>query len=460
MNEGKGILIKIIDNKLEKITKITNEPVIYDDTNLVDMLNVLSTSIDNLSEVSEEIITLITNRHNKKKAFRTSVNQLRDLLIGKRDYKLKVNLTDEHKETYNTFLNLLKEYIEEIQPGLIDSDAQEESCNTLLQQITRKEIINNFEFIEKITEEYNYIDKDNNLVKVMKYVNEHNLNILKTPKKSGPLLNINYIFKPKLDPKLLEILKKFDIEQKDLPNYLLSELKKCDVDSVYETYLTLKRNKAEDYGILHLVKKHNSLAKLVLTLYATPDSIKSVVDSLRNKDNAIDIPLLRVVINNILPAFLIKKNEYFNPKNEDYVKNITKIKNLGVNYKALINRTPLLLIMSNDALELTLTACVNEGAKEKSVINKLYKTLAVNPAIIIENIEVLNNYQIDLKEYFNGKNYNLLKVTNLNKKIKYLERYNNLSTEPLDIEALNKMLVGKVYRESMQDNFKDIWGDR
>ena len=155
MNEGKGILIKIIDNKLNSISKLNNNPVIYQDINLVDLTYTLSESVDNFSELTDEVIERITARHNKKKAFRTSVNQLRDLLIGKRDYKLKVNLTDEHNETYNTFITLLKEYIEETQPGIIDSEKNEEYCNTLLQQITRKEIITNFEFIEQITEEYN-----------------------------------------------------------------------------------------------------------------------------------------------------------------------------------------------------------------------------------------------------------------------------------------------------------------
>ena len=459
MNEGKGLLLKIVENKLSSIESLTENDVIVKGINLVELYNELEENIDNFAELTDDIIEEFTEKTNKKKSFQTSVFQLRDLLIGKRDYNLKVNLTDKHKEVYVTFKNKIKDYIEAEAPGLIDVDEIASKCQLMIQQITRKEIVTNLDFIEEIVEDYNAIEKDNNMVKIMKFVNEHNLNILRTPRKNGPLLNIDFIFKPRINEKLQEILKKFDIDRKELPNYLLSELKKCNADEVYETYQMIRKNKAEDYGILHLVKKHNTLAKIILTLYSTPESVKNVVDSLRNKEGIIDIPLLRIVINNILPAFLIKKNEYFIPMYEDYMKNINRIKELGVNYKALINRTPLLLVMKNDALELTLKTCKDNGADEKAIVNKLYKTLAVEPSLIIENIEVLNNYSINMKEYFDKGNYNLLKVSDLNKKIKYLEKYNGLDTNNLDTELLNKMLVGKVYRECLNPTNKEIWGD-
>lgn len=460
MNEGKGLLIKIVENKLKALASLNNEEVSYNGIDLVELLINVRESIDNLSEVSDEIIDYIIedNDYNKKN-FRTSIIQLRDLLIGKRDYNLQVNFTKEHTKTYETFIELFNNTVETKVPGIISVDEETEKCNTLVSQITRKEIINNFNFIESITAEYNAVDKDANLIKIMKFVNEHNLSILKTPKKNGPLLNINFIFKPKLDDRLMEILDKLEIEYKELPNYLISELKKCDVDSVYETYQTIRKNKAESYGIMHLIKKSNLLAKLIIILYATPDSVKSVVDSLKKDENTIDIALLKTVLNYTMPALLVKKNEYFKPKNNDYINNINLLKELGVNYKALITKVPLFMIMSNDSLVYTLNYCEGYGANKKTVINRLYKTFAIDPAIIIENIEVLKRYNVNIEEYFKGPNYNLLKVKDLDKKIKYLSVNKNLDTNELNIELLNKMIVGKVYRECILEN-KSIWSEQ
>lgn len=459
MNEGKGLLIKIVENKLKALASLNNEEVSHNGIDLVELLINVSESIDNLSEVSDEVIDYIIEDNNyNKKNFRTSIIQLRDLLIGKRDYNLQVNFTKDHTKTYETFLELFNNAVETKVPGIVSVDEETEKCNTLISQITRKEIINNFNFIELITAEYNAVDKDANLIKIMKFVNEHNLSILKTPKKNGPLLNINFIFKPKLDDRLMEILDKLEIEYKELPNYLISELKKCDVNSVYETYQTIRKNKAESYGIMHLIKKSNILAKLILILYATPESVKSVVDSLKKDENTIDISLLKTVLNYTMPALLVKRNEYFKPKNNDFINNINLLKELNVNYKALITKVPLFMIMSHDSLVYTLNYCEGYGANKKTLINRLYKTFAIDPAIIIENIEVLKRYNVDIEKYFQGPNYNLLKVKDLDKKIKYLSDNKNLNTTELDVELLNKMIVGKVYRECVLEN-KNIWSE-
>lgn len=461
MFEGKGLLIKIIDNKLNKLQDLNKDEITYQETNLLELANSLNESIDSLAEVNDELIDKIItdNDYSKKKTFRNNIIQLRDLLIGKRDYNLQVNFNKEHLDTYETFKDLLNTSIEMTSPGIISRDEIEEQCNTLLQQIARKEIINNLEFIETITSEYSAVDKDTNLIKIMKFVNEHNLHILKTPKKNGPLMNINFIFRPKLDERLQEILDKLGIEYKELPNYLVSELKRCDVDSVYETYQTIKKNKAESYGILHLIKKSNVLAKLILILYATPESVKDVVDSVKNKEGVIDITLLKILLNYTLPVFLVKENEYFEPKNINYVENINMLKTLGVNHKALINKTPLFMVVNNEKLTYTLDMCAKYNADKKLIINRLYKTLTLNPAIILENIEVLENYNVDVEEYFKGSNYNLLKTHNLSDKIKYFEKNKNLNTEELNLELLNKMLVGKVYRECVLE-VKDIWSEQ
>ena len=460
MNEGKGLLLKVINSKLESLENLTSEDIIVSDINLLDLSNRLKESIDNLSELTDEIIDKVIddNNYSKKNTFRTNIIQLRDLLIGKRDYNLKLNLNKDHMDTYAIFIDLLDQSLENTVPGIVSKEDVEEKCNQLISQITRQEIINNLNFIESITTDYNPVKKDANLNKIMRFVNEHNLLILRTPKKNGPLLNINFMFKPKLDDRILEILNKLDIDYKELPNYLVSELKRSDVDSVYETYQMVKKNKAESYGILHLIKKSNTLAKLILILYGTPESIMDVVDSVKNKEGIIDIPLLKILLNYTLPVFLIKKNDYFEPKNNSYVENMKLLKKLGVNYKALITKTPLFMVLENDVLEYTLNQCEDYGVEKKKVINKLYKTLTFNPALIIENIELLKKYNVDIEEYLNGINYNLLKVKDLDKKINYLAKNKNLDIDNLDVEVLNKMIVGKVYRESTQE-VKDIWSE-
>ena len=94
MNEGKGLLLKVINSKLESLENLTSEDIVVSDINLLDLSNRLKESIDNLSELTDEIIDKVIddNNYSKKNTFRTNIIQLRDLLIGKRDYNLKLNL--------------------------------------------------------------------------------------------------------------------------------------------------------------------------------------------------------------------------------------------------------------------------------------------------------------------------------------------------------------------------------
>lgn len=99
------------------------------------------------------------------------------------------------------------------------------------------------------------------MLQIMKYINRHNLAILKTPKKTTPAFDLRYIRRPKLDEKVLEMLNKINVDYKDLPNYLIGELKRADVNKLYETYNLVKKNRAEEYGILHLIKKKTFMLK-------------------------------------------------------------------------------------------------------------------------------------------------------------------------------------------------------
>lgn len=101
------------------------------------------------------------------------------------------------------------------------------------------------------------------MLTIMKYVNDFNLILLKMKKKNAPIFDVQMIRRPKLDPTIKSVLDKFDIKEKDLPNYVLSELKKADPVEFMKTYNVVKKNKAENGGILHFIKKK----KLLINYY-------------------------------------------------------------------------------------------------------------------------------------------------------------------------------------------------
>lgn len=458
MNEGKVLLLKIIESKQKAMAALNKDDLMFEDINLVKLSKDLYNSIDTLATVSDELIDkIISDNKYRKESFKEDITKLRDMIIGKRDYNLQVNFTKQHIDIYEKFMELLEKLLEKKVPGVINVEQIERECSLLLRKIQQKEIINDFKFIEKLAEDYNPIEKDANLIKIMKFINEHNLIILKVPKKNGPTLDVQYIRRPKLDDRIKEILEKLNINYKSLPNYLLGELKRSDAEELYKTYSLVKKNKAEQYGILHFVKKNNSLAKLILILYSTPDSIKSVIDALKDKDNKVDITSLKMLVNYALPVFFSKRNAYFKPKNYEFVHNIAILKKLGVNYRSLIKKTPLFITMNNEVLVYTLNYIESNGGDKKKIINKCYKMFALDPSIIIENVETLKKYGVDIKAYFAGDNYNLLKVSNLNSKIRYLKQKYSINTDKLDCELLNKLVIAKVYRECK--NNAVIWGD-
>lgn len=458
MSEGRTLLIKIIESKQRVLATLNKDDLMFDNINLVQLAANLRDSIDTLAGVSDELIDKVIQDNNyKKTSFKDDITKLRDMLIGKRDYNLQINFTKQHIETYEKFIELLEKLLDKKVPGIINVEQIEEECRQLIRKIQQKEIINNFSFIEELANDYNPLEKDSNLIKIMKFVNEHNLIILRIPKKNGPTLDVQYIRRPKLDDKIKDILEKLNIKYKELPNYILGELKRCNPDDLYETFSLVKKNKAEQYGILHFVKKNNSLAKLILILYSTPDSIRSVIDLIKDKDGKVDIPLLKNLVNYALPVFFAKNNAYFKPRNYEFIRNIKTLKSIGVNYRILIKKTPLFIIMNNEVLEYTLDYIEANGGNRKTIINKCYKTFALDPSVLIENVETLKRYGVNMKAYFAQNNYNLLKVCNLDSKIRYLKHKYNYNTDTLDYELLNKLIIAKVYREC-QDN-AIIWSD-
>lgn len=455
MKEGKELLQSILESKMQSIDILDKNEFYIDGINLADILASLEENIDNFYAVTDAIIHRVAEACKQQKipSFSKKLMQIRDLLIGKHDYKLNVVLTQENQALVNIFIAELKNILNIKQTDAVNLEDTEATCKRLSRKIANKEIIEDFDFIEQLVREYNTLEFDNNMFIIMKFINKHNLTILKMPKRTAPLFDIRYIIKPKLDERIKEILAKLETSQKDLPNYLLAEFKKSKVEDIYETFNLLKKNKAENYGILHLVRKENLLAKLILILYATPTSIQGVVDSVKDTNGKIDINLLKIIVNTIPTCFLSKSNEYFKPKYNDYIKNITLLKELNVNYKAVINRTPLFMVLNNEILNCTLNSLAQYGADKKTIINKCYKTLAINPSLLLDNLNILKVYKIDMNIFFaqERNNYNLLKVSHLEEKLKTIINENHLDNAPLNSAIINKLLIGKVYREVVSE---------
>lgn len=456
MDGGQELLLSILDAKLKMINEFNKDDIMCNGINLVDLVKSIEKNDDNFANVTNAVIDYVIENISVKNPenFKSNTIKVRDLLIGKKDYNLKVELNTEYKNIINTFVKYLNRILGNILPGVVDISELEKSVNRLKQNILNREIINDFDLIEDLLLEYDKNNYDSNIISVMKFINIHNIGILKTVKKNAPLFDINFIRRPKLDPQVIDILNKLDIDYKELPNYLISELKRCDVEVVTNTYNIIRQNKAEDGGILHLISKDNYLAILTILLYANETSIKSVINSVKDSKKAIDINILKILLNNIMTCFLAKNNEFFKPKYEDFIKNMVILRELNINYKSLINKTPLFMITDNKVLEYTLKYLERYGANRKLVINKCYKILAVNPSLLIDNIEVLKNHNINFKSYFgeSNKNYSLLKITNLEEKISYiLEHTNKVKTDPLDYELLNKYIVSKIVKETTDE---------
>lgn len=463
MDEGKELLIKVIESKLSSMSAFKSDDIVVDNINLVELLRSIIVNPNCLADMTDPIIDKIVaeTKHKNSKEYKKELIRLRDLLIGKRDYKLKVDLLPEYKKTIDTVIQDLTDILEKKVPGIVNVEEESKKCNILLRKVKRKELINDFKYIEELTMEYNPAMFDNNVLTIMRYVNMHNLSILKTPKKNAVAFDIRYIRRPKLDDRLKLILDRLEINYKTLPNYLLGELKRCDVEQAYETYMLIKKNKAEEYGILHLINKENTLARLVLILYSSPKSIKSVIDSIRDENGIIDINILKILINNVITCFISKRNEYFRPKYYDYINNVSLLKENGIKYLELIRRNPLFMVSDNDVLVYTFSYAEKAKIDKKKLVNKCYKTLSVDPSLVIENIEVLLKYNINIEEVFakSSNAYNILKVSKLGMKIEYFIDKFNLDRNNLNLELLNKLLVTKVLKDLK--NGRIIWsGDK
>ena len=98
MDEGKEILYKFIEFKSHNISSVDQDEIIIDGINLVDIADMLEKSIDNLCDVPDSIIDkVIDDAKIDDINFKKNIVQLRDLLVGKRNYNLFVKISKEYE---------------------------------------------------------------------------------------------------------------------------------------------------------------------------------------------------------------------------------------------------------------------------------------------------------------------------------------------------------------------------
>ncbi|MCH5166861.1 MAG: hypothetical protein J1F35_03120 [Erysipelotrichales bacterium] len=459
MNEGKKLLYSIIENKLNRLTNLDTDSLFIDDINLKELSEKLEQDDINFYLVSDNIIEKVIEYNNLKTVdkFKKDLISARDLLIGKKDYNLKINLNQDHTSALNKFKKNLNRIVNNIDSEILYKDELIKRIKDLKRDMDYNYLINDFELIEDMTRDYDKLNYDNNMIIIMKYINDFNLTLLKTPKRNSPKFDIHLITKPKIDQEIKDILKRLEITQKEIPNYLLSELKKCDVEEFVHTFNTIKKNKAENGGILHFIDKENKILILSILLYANEKSIKGIISTIEDENGYLDINLLKIIINNIPSSLLVKNNTYFNSLHKEYMNNYKLLKDLKVNYSILIKKTPLFMIMKNDTLDYTLNYLSQYGASKKDIINRCYKTLVTTPSLMIDNLEIMKKYNININEFFadSNTNYNLLKIIDLDKKLAYLKK--TFKIDLTDITLLNKVIVAKVYQEATSGFIS--WGE-
>ena len=444
MNEGKELLIDIIKNT--NVNKEDNK-VLINGIDINSLYSELYKDASYLGNIDDSLIDEIIkkNKYQRHIIFIKKLYQLRDLYLGKNKYNIKLEDKEDYKKTMDTFLDLVG--------NLIDKNANidvEDRLNILLAHIKFNEIIEDKELIEYIVKEYDPANFDNNMLSIMEYISNHNYNIL-----NGNSLEETFNMTSELkindvDDEVKEILKKLEINYKELPLDYKFMIKNTSKEQIKNIFNLIKHNKVEDYGILHLIDRSNETAKLCILLYATEQSIKDVVETFRDNNGDLDIKSIKKLINIILPVFVYKDNDICRPLYYTYMDNIKLFNKYDINIISLLNKCPLLFITDNSVIENVLNIFNKYKVEEKKVINKLYKSISTNPDVILTNLEVLKKY-INIDEYLQGTNYNLLKVKDLNKKIKYIvDKY-----ETNDPEDITNYLV----KELFDNQDKNMWGD-
>ncbi len=423
MNTSNELLLSIINSRLDALTDKRNIKVIYDDLDLVRLIKSIENDNDSMKYVTDSLITEIvsTSKVKNKESFIKKIKSIRDIFIGKQKYKLKVDFNPKYIKDINTFLSLLRDYVERKEEGLLDNEEYINELIELKNKVYNNELIINFSFIEKMLNDYNSLEKEPNLYKIMEYISVHNLNILKTPDNIFPVVETKTIKTLENEEDIMTILKKIGVTSNELSSDLIKSLITANHEVLMENFNLISKNKAENYGILHLINANNYKAKLIIMIYSDESTIKEVVDLTRDVNNKINVPLLKAICNNVASVFIKRENERYKPMFENFKKNIELLKSLEVNYPLLIKNAPLFMVSSSSDIAFALNHLESLGFNKKQVINKCYKTLSINPSLIVKNANIIKNKIVDFDLFIKeSKNYVLLKVDSLEEKIENL----------------------------------------
>lgn len=423
MNTSNELLLSIINSRLKELTDKDKIKVYYDDIDLVRLIKGIEENNDNMKYLTDSLIEGIisTSKVRNKEKFISQIKSIRDVFIGKQKYKLKVDFNPKYIKDINTFLALLRDYFEISESGLIDNENYINELKELKEKMFSNELIINFSFIEKMLNDYNSVEFESNLYKVMEYISLHNLNILKTPESILPVVETKSIKTIDEDENIKAVLDKLEIDYKNLSSDLIGGLVTVNHEVFMDNFGLISKNKAENYGILHLFSKENYKAKLVVLLYSDVETIKEVVDLTKDVNGKINVPLLKSICNNVATCFIKNENQRYKPMFENFKKNMEQLKSLEVNYPLLIKNSPLFMVASASDINFALNHLAMMGFDKKQVVNKCYKTLSINPSLIVKNSNILKSKIVDLDMFIKeSKNYVLLKIDNLEDKINFL----------------------------------------
>ena len=423
VNTSNELLLSIINSRLKELTDKDKIKVYYDDIDLVRLIKGIEENNDNMKYLTDSLIEGIisTSKVRNKEKFISQIKSIRDVFIGKQKYKLKVDFNPKYIKDINTFLALLRDYVEISESGLIDNENYINELKELKEKMFSNELIINFSFIEKMLNDYNSVEFESNLYKVMEYISLHNLNILKTPESILPVVETKSIKTIDEDENIKAVLDKLEIDYKNLSSDLIGGLVTVNHEVFMDNFGLISKNKAENYGILHLFSKENYKAKLVVLLYSDVETIKEVVDLTKDVNGKINVPLLKSICNNVATCFIKNENQRYKPMFENFKKNMEQLKSLEVNYPLLIKNSPLFMVASASDINFALNHLAMMGFDKKQVVNKCYKTLSINPSLIVKNSNILKSKIVDLDMFIKeSKNYVLLKIDNLEEKINFL----------------------------------------
>ena len=423
VNTSNELLLSIINSRLKELTDKDKIKVYYDDIDLVRLIKGIEENNDNMKYLTDSLIEGIisTSKVRNKEKFISQIKSIRDVFIGKQKYKLKVDFNPKYIKDINTFLALLRDYVEISESGLIDNENYINELKELKEKMFSNELIINFSFIEKMLNDYNSVEFESNLYKVMEYISLHNLNILKTPESILPVVETKSIKTIDEDENIKAVLDKLEIDYKNLSSDLIGSLVTVNHEVFMDNFGLISKNKAENYGILHLFSKENYKAKLVVLLYSDVETIKEVVDLTKDVNGKINVPLLKSICNNVATCFIKNENQRYKPMFENFKKNMEQLKSLEVNYPLLIKNSPLFMVASASDINFALNHLAMMGFDKKQVVNKCYKTLSINPSLIVKNSNILKSKIVDLDMFIKeSKNYVLLKIDNLEDKINFL----------------------------------------